>query len=263
MKTQIVLFLVFIYSYSNAQNLTKVKIDSLFTEFKKESFYANVYPAKQKLEEYQKITIPELINLLKDDNFVKLTNTFDLIYPGTTVFYGHGYYIPYDIDWIAVRSGWLLEDITFQDFGYQNLEVDNATLMNHLIKNDYENYTEKGIYELDWKNITSTRKKELLRKILSKKAEKWWRENQYNWNRISAIKEALVSKNKSRLSNVFQYLRYGDSKCDNLTKEVYHNEIEPIIIALRKTNQYPEIQEQIELLLNESITSKILDKKET
>jgi hypothetical protein len=172
MKNQIIIFLVFTFSSSNAQNLTKVKIDSLFVEFKNESFYKNVYLAKQKLENYQKAIIPELINLLKDDDFVKLTNTFDLIYPGTTVFYGHGYYIPYDIDWISVRSGWLLEYITFQDFGYQNLDVNDETLMK-LIQENYESYIKKGTYELDWKNKTSTHTKELYRKILSKKAEKW------------------------------------------------------------------------------------------
>jgi hypothetical protein len=55
-------------------------------------------------------------------------------------------------------------------------------------------------------------------------------------------------------------LRNGDSKCDNLTKELYNNEIKPIIVVLKKTNQYPEIQDQIELILKESVSSTILDK---
>lgn len=250
---------MFLFLHSNGQNSNKRKIDSLFTEFKKESFYTNVYPAKQELENYQKVIIPELIELLKDNNFVKLTNTFDLIYPGTTVFYGHGYYIPYDIDWLSVRSGWILEDLTFQDFGYQNIEVNNETLMK-LIQENYDSYIKIGTYELDWKNKTSEERKAECRKILSKKAEKWWKENRNRWNKISAIKEALQSNNEKRLRNVFQYLRNGDSKCDNLTKEIYQKELKPIILDLKKTTQYPEIQEQIELILKESLTSTILNK---
>lgn len=46
-----------------------------------------------------------------------------------------------------------------------------------------------------------------------------------------------------------------------MTKELYSTEIKPIIVDLEKTNQYPEIQEQIKLLLNESVSLKILDIK--
>ncbi|RED26431.1 hypothetical protein BD847_0349 [Flavobacterium cutihirudinis] len=238
----------------------KAKVDSLLTEFKKKSFYGNVYPAKQELENYQKIIIPELIKLLKDTSFVKLTNTADLIYPGSTTFYGHGHYIPYDMDWVSVRSGWLLEEITFQDFNYKNSAVNDETLLK-LMKENYNDYLEKGTYDLDWKNKTSNQKNREYRKILSKNVEKWWKENKKNWSRISAIKEALNSNNENRLSNVFQYLRYGDSKCDKMTKEVYDIEIKPIIISLKETTEYSEIQQQIKLLLNSSISSKIVDSK--
>ena len=59
----------------------KTKIDSLFSDFKQPSFYGKIYPAKMKLESYQKQIIPQLIELLSDTNFVKLTGTADLIYP--------------------------------------------------------------------------------------------------------------------------------------------------------------------------------------
>lgn len=248
----------FMFINIHAQKTSIVKIDSLFSEFKKESFYENVYPAKQKLENYQRIIIPELIALLKDSSFVKLTNTFDLIYPGTTTYYGHGHYIPYDIDWISVRAGWLLEEITFQDFGYKNSNVNDETLL-QLAKQNYYDYTKKRAYDLDWKNKPSEQKNIEYQKILSLKVKKWWNENQKKWNRISAIKEALQSNNEIRLSNVFQYLRYGESKCDNLTKEKYENEIEPIILALNITTKYPEIKEQIDLIMREPVSAKILD----
>ncbi|PIF34805.1 hypothetical protein CLU81_5470 [Flavobacterium sp. 9] len=242
----------------NAQKSNSVKIDSLFVEFKKSSFYGNIYPAKKELENYQKAIIPELILLLKDTAFSKLTGTTDLIYPGTTKFYGHGQYLPYNIDWIAIRSGWLLENLTFQDFGYKNLDVTDEKLMK-LSKENYNNYIKNGNYELDWKNKTIEERTAQYRKNLSLNVKKWWKENGKKWNRISAIKEALESNNENRVSDVFQYLRYGESKCDNLTVEIYKNEIKPIILALKTANKLPEIQEQIELILVESVNSKILD----
>lgn len=56
--------------------------------------------------------------------FINLQNTADLIYPGTEKFYGHGWSISYDIDWIAVRAAWVLEELTFQDFGYSQSAFD-------------------------------------------------------------------------------------------------------------------------------------------
>ncbi len=87
----------------------KTKIDSLFSDFKQDFFYGKIYPAKMKLESYQKEIIPKLVELLNDTTFVKLTGTADLIYPGAPQFYGHGHFIPYDMDWISVRAGWLLK----------------------------------------------------------------------------------------------------------------------------------------------------------
>lgn len=170
------LVLFFIFLGANAQKTTTIKIDSLFIEFKKQSFYQSVYPSKEELENYQKIIIPELISILSDTSFVKLTNTFDLIYPGTTTYYGHGHYVPYDMDWISVRAGWLLEEITFQDFGYINSNINDEKLLK-LATENYKDYIKKGTYDLDWKNKTSEQKSIEYRKILSSNAEKWWKEN--------------------------------------------------------------------------------------
>ncbi|MBF4516027.1 hypothetical protein IRZ71_06725 [Flavobacterium sp. ANB] len=261
-KIALFIILIFIILPLNcySQKLNVIKLDSLFNEFKKNSFYASIYPAKKELENYQIAVIPKLIKLLSDTTFVKLKGTADLIYPGTTTYYGHGHYIPYNMDWISIRSGWLLEDLTFQDFGYKNSEVNDETLMK-LMKENYYDYINNGTYELDWKNKTSQQKNIEYKKILFKKTEKWWKENRKKWNRISAIKEALKSNNENRLSNVFQYLRFGNSKCDNLTKEIYLKEIEPLILVLKEANTYPEIQEQIKLILSDSVNSKILDNK--
>lgn len=79
--------------------------------------------AKDSLVNYQLEAIPKIIEMLKDTSYIKLKNTADLIYPGAEKFYGHGGIVYYDIDWICVRAAWLLEEITFQDFGYRELTI--------------------------------------------------------------------------------------------------------------------------------------------
>ena len=42
----------------------------------------------------------------------------DLIYPGYTRDYGHGHVLPYDLQHLGDRAGWVLEHAAFQDFGF-------------------------------------------------------------------------------------------------------------------------------------------------
>ena len=216
---------------SNLITAQNSKIDSLFIEFKKECFYENVYYAKLSLEDRQEEIIPTLIKMLKDTSFVRLTCTIDLIYPGATKFYGHGHYIPYDIDWLSVRAGWLLEELTFQDFGYKTTDVDDTYLYN-LMKTKYKEYIENGTYDIVWKNKTPNEKITEARRLQAKIVEKWWKKNKKNWNRTDAIKEALISKDVTRISAASQFLAYGETKCNGLTWKIFEEEIKPLGMEL-------------------------------
>jgi hypothetical protein len=229
----------------------KTNIDKLFLDFRQASFYEKVYPSKMKLENYQKDIIPKLIELLNDTSFVKLSGTADLIYPGSTEFYGHGHFVPYDMDWISVRAGWLLEDLTFMDFGYKTSGVDDTTLFK-LMKENYEEYLKKGTYDLEWKNKTNREKLIEFRKILAQKANSWWQANQTNWTRLYAIKDALQSNDENRLGEVLQFLRYGETKCDNLNSQLYLTEIKPLVMSLKGT-KYESVKVQVDLLLKEDL----------
>lgn len=228
-----------------------LKIDSLFRKFQQVSFYNDVYPSKLRLEDCQAQIIPRLIKLLDDTRYVKLTNTFDLIYPGATKFYGHGHFVPYDMDWISVRAGWLLEDLTFQDFGYKTSGVNDSTLFK-LMKEHYGEYLKKGTYNLQWKSKSSRAKLIEYRKLLAAKVKQWWQANQSSWTRLAGIKEALMSNDENRLGEVLQFLRYGETKCDGLDKKVYETEIKPLVLALKNT-KYNSVKEQVDLLLQEGL----------
>lgn len=210
----------------------KKKIDSLFVEFKKASFYENIYPAKLELENYQKQVLPELIKLIRDTTFVKLTGTADLIYPGAEKYYGHGHYIPYAMDWISIRAGWLLEDLTFQNFEYETT----------------------NIYNLKWKDESEKEKLNRIRKIQSEKVEKWWKENNKNWSRLESIKEALISNDVNRISNAIQYLRFGETKCEGLNREVFLNDIKPLALKL-KYSENKDIRDIGDLMEKEDLSN--------
>ena len=92
---------------------------------------------------YQKEAIPDLIELLRDTSFIKLKNTADLIYPGAEKFYGHGWIVNYDIDWVPVRAAWLLEEITFQNFGYRDATINEDKLLSFYINKNYNSYLKK------------------------------------------------------------------------------------------------------------------------
>ena len=250
MRQIILTGLAFLLTITFCLGQTK-KIDSLFFEFRQASFYGKIIPSKERLENYQKEIIPQLIELLNDTGFVKLTNTADLIYPGAKEFYGHGYFVPYDMDWISVRAGWLLEDLTFIDFGYKTSGVSDSSLFK-LMKDNYNEYLKKGTYDLKWKNKPTREKLIEYRKILARKAKIWWQANQTTWTRLSAIKEALQSNDENRLGEVLQFLRYGETRCDSLNIKSYLSDIKPLVISLKQT-KYKEVKEQVDLLLDEDL----------
>ena len=138
MKLIVILILFFTLPGCSQQT----KLDKLILQLRSSDF-GDVYEAKDSIVNYGRDGIPRLIKLLRDTSFVKLKNTADLIYPGAEEFYGHGWIVHYDIDWISERAAWLLEEITFQDFGYRDLSINEDSLMKlHL--QDYQSYLQTG-----------------------------------------------------------------------------------------------------------------------
>ena len=198
---------------------------------------------------YQKDAIPELIELLKDTSFVKLNNTADLIYPGAEKFYGHGWIVNYDIDWISVRAAWLLEEITFQNFGYRDLTINEDKLMS-LHKQDYTSYLQTGSHDIDFKDKTPREQLIIYRLMLADRVLKWWDKNKNGWTRLNAIKEALSSIDEQRQSLALRYLRFGKTDCAGLTLENYKEEIKPIIKKIKRSKN--ENAEQAKYLLEDN-----------
>ena len=228
MRHYFIILLLLAFNLCNAQT----RLDTMINELKQADF-ANILLVKDSIVNYQKDAIPKLIVLLKDTSYLKLKNTADLNYPGADEIYGHGQYVNYDLDWVSIRAAWLLEEITFQNFGFSEFLIQD-TLFNR--KQFYNSeYYKKNLQS----NLSNKLSRELLknsRLILADSVIEWWNKNKNSWTRYYALKEALSSTNEYRQSLSLYYLRFGETYCDGLTLSNYKKELKPLIEKIRKSN---------------------------
>jgi hypothetical protein len=205
-------------------------IDKLIKDFTS-SDWKTVKQAKIKLENYQALAVPKIMVLLDRTDTVKLTNTGSLIYPGATKFYGYGQMIEYDIDRIAVRAGWLLEDLSFNNFGFSGC---------HLLPEDQMNFI-KVTFPAYYNNANNRKKLEsssdaelgnIIFKLSVKNAKDWWASEGSHWTRLQALVDALKSFDEKRQVKALFYMRNGETNCTGLTKEYYIDNIAKEIVRL-------------------------------
>ncbi len=197
-----------------------------------------VRDAKENLENLQSKAIPDIIQLLEDHSEQKLTNTGSLIYPGATKFFGHGQIIEYDIDKISIRAGWLLEDLTFQNFGFSGAHLpDKDVLISH-IKITFPEYYNNSANrkKLETMDIKGLQKLIINQSIQS--AKEWWDQSGSGWRRLYALEDALKSYDEKRQVKALFYIRNGKTKCYGLTREYYLDHIAKEIARL----SYSDIQ---------------------
>jgi len=223
-------------------NELKVLLDEL------QSFEWNqVMLAKEKLENMEAEAIPYIIPLLQDKSVRKLTNTGDLIYPGADKFFGHGQIIDYDIDKTDVRAGWLLEELAFQNFGFTGVHIQENDLSDYIrfhFPKFYNNSRNRKLIDTS----SETEKREMIRDLSTREAEKWWEDQADTWNRFDALVEALGSDDEKRQAKALFYIRNGKTSCTGLNKESYKSKIKSIVLELSKS-PLKRISEQSKLIL--------------
>jgi hypothetical protein len=212
-------------------NLNK-EIDKLIKDFKSNDWVV-VLKAKKNLENLESKALHELIDLLKDESVNKLGNTGDLIYPGADKFFGHGQIINYDIDKISIRAGWLIEEMTFQNFGYSGIHIQENRIIDY-IKFNFPEYYNNSSNRENLENRSTSEKRALVSKLSYNKVIDWWKKESKNWNRLAALLDALNSTDEKRQVKALFYLRNGTSKCTGLNKNVYESKIKKRIIELSK-----------------------------
>ena len=205
-------------------------LDDLINKFSS-SDWKVVKAAKTDLENLEEQAIDELISLLDKDVFVKLTNSGTLIYPGAEKIYGHGQIIDYSIDNLSIRSGWLLEEITFNNFGFSGIHLPDENLI-PFIKITFPDYYNNATNRKKLETSSGPELSRLIHKLSVKAAKDWWADEKDDWTRIEGLQDALKSFDEKRQVKALFYIRNGTTKCTNLTKEFYYNNISKEIVRL-------------------------------
>ncbi|RKE88444.1 hypothetical protein [Ichthyenterobacterium magnum] len=211
------------------------------------SEWEKVFKAKDSLLNIGKPIIPDLLKLMNNPKaFEKLQNTADLIYPGATEFWGHGWVIDYDIDWIAIRAGWAMENLTSQYFGFTENVITEKELM-ELHKDNYADYINTGKHNVNFKR---QKFKEL--DVIIDRAKEWWKNREENWTPLIGLKEAIFSNEIYRQLDAIQQMRYPRFVIKGFTQEWFDRELKSRIIELNKSG-YDELKLQTEYLLKKRI----------
>jgi hypothetical protein len=222
----------------------KAKLETLRTEFTS-SKWSEVRAAKEAMESMQTEAIPVLISLLDRYEHVKLQDTADLIYPGAKEFWGHGGIIDYDIDWLSVRAGWALEDLIFQSFGFREGAIDEGALLKAVMAGKADSPLSDVLPMESDPELKRER-----RKRAASVAEGWWTRSGDSWNRLTALLDALKSGNPARQVTALNWLRFGETRCDGLSKKTFTQSMLPEVRRLTGSAD-PGVKEQADYLLRD------------
>jgi hypothetical protein len=217
-------------------------------------FLSNDWPAvlaaKEKLENAGPSVIPDIIALLADCKTNKLQNTGDLIYPGAEKFFGHGQIIDYEIDINCIRAGWLLEDLTFIDFGFTGIHLPVSELVD-FIKTDFPDYYSIPENQKLLGGMEETEKRELIRTLSIKRVNAWWLAESKQWNRLSALEKALTSTDENSQVKALFYLRNGKTSCKGLNQKYYKTRLSKTVEKLSKS-ETNRVSENAKLIMLDS-----------
>jgi hypothetical protein len=189
--------------------------------------WPEVATAKLRLESRQDEAIPALIELTKSDQRMRLEDTWDLIYPGAETYYGHGFIVDYDLDWLSVRAGWVLEEMTFENFGFSAGDISKAELMQATLAGKADQPLE-DVVKLN-QDLEAKREKW---NAAAKRAQDWWSGRNGKWNRADAIIEAIQSGDGRRLGRAFEWIRNGDTRCAGFNRDYVKARLVPAVKKL-------------------------------
>ena len=215
------------------------------------NFLSNDWPsvlsAKEGLENLESSGIEHMLKIMDNCSLHPLKNTGDLIYPGAEKFYGHGQIIDYDIDDLCVRAGWMLEDLTFQNFGFSGIHLPDAELAD-FIRFSFPDYYNNSANRKAIDKMTTDEKRKLIRSISIDRARNWWNKNSSGWKRLDALSDALSGNDEKRQVKALFYLRNGVTTCSGLSGDIYRTKLENLVIKLSRVD-LSRVSENAKLIL--------------
>jgi hypothetical protein len=222
--------LILVSGTLNAQN----DIKKLIAEFTSTD-WKSVLTAKESLENLEAEVIPSVMELLNKDEIVKLENTGSLIYPGAEKFFGYGLIVDYDIDNLSIRAGWLLEELTFQNFGFTGYHQPDEELVT-FIRITFPAYYNNSTNRKKIESSTAAELRRTIHKLSVNNAKEWWEAEGSEWTRLQALVEGLQSFDEKRQVKALFYMRNGTTACTGLTKDYYIDNISKEIVKLSSSD---------------------------
>jgi len=207
--------------------------------------WQTVYQAKFKLEAGGASSLPFLVRLLDRAELVRLEHTADLIYPGATTFYGHGWLVDYNLDCLSARAEWALEELTFENFGFAEGVIREADLLAAV---------KGGKRDTPLANVIAT---ERIEKSCERRhagavarAKSWFQANGSKWSRFESLKDALINEDPFLQLSALNWLRFGITPCPGVSARTYDTAIRPQVVKLASSNN-ESVREQAKLLLDD------------
>jgi hypothetical protein len=216
-----------LFSATSHEPIKKLIADFLSTD------WPTVMQAKEKIENLGSEGIPEILAIMNDCRLNNLQNTGDLIFPGAENYFGHGQIIDYDIDDNCVRAGWLLEELTFKNFGFTGIHLPDNELIDFIIKT-FPDYYGTPVNRRQLDELTISGKRKLIRSLSINRAKEWWQNASQGWNRLNALEEALISQDEKCQVKALFYMRNGKTLCKGLDETFYKSQLEQTVMKLSK-----------------------------
>lgn len=167
----------------------------------RQDFVSDRWPKVHAASEVLMVTegIPVLLEVMAQDKEVVLEETADLIYPGARRFYGHGLKIDYELNWLAGRAGWVLEQLTFEAFGFHPADITTADVLNAA------GPLAKGKSTDELRHDPQV--KANLRKRAVQRAQEWWKNQGGKFDREAAARMALTGRDWPKQRRVLAAIR--------------------------------------------------------
>ena len=217
-----------------------LSVDTLIADLRSAE-WGKVHEAANRLVSLEGEAVPALLPLLDSHDVVQLINTADLIYPGAETFYGHGYVVDYALDSLAVRAGWVLESMTFQDFGFRSGTITEDKLFQA---------TRAHPGDMPLERAAGPQPKPEPIAAAAERARQWWARSGQGWTRYKGLLAALDGDDVRQQADALIWLRSGVTDCAGLDERVYGSQVKP---RVRKLAASPDatVKSQAEYLLKE------------
>lgn len=249
MKKNILSALFYFYLIPLSAQTNPEQLKTFEKDFLSDDWHT-VLKAKENIENLGSYGISDLIVMMNDCRTIKLRNTGDLIYPGAERFFGHGQIIDYDIDVACIRAGWLLEEITFNNFGFSGIHLPAGELTTFISRN-FPRFTlavgnQEKVNELDEEGRRS-----LICDLSIENARQWWQNSSKEWTRLNALEQALNSDDEKSQVKALFYLRNGVTVCKGLSQKFYKSNLSKIVERLSKS-ETGRVAENAKLIMLDS-----------